>query len=1036
MSSINKMIENGSGKTLWRSLEDYADTPEFRELVHKEFPNHAPELFNSTSRRHFLKVMGASVALAGGLAGCRWPREAILPHTSRPEGQIPGVPEAYASCWEQQEVAEGVLVTSFDGRPIRVDGNGDHPACSGTATSQMQASVLNLYDPGRSKQPSQMVDGKSINATWDEAMLKLSEVKSATKIAMLAAPTSSLPLDGMRKKFMRQFKSGSWHEWAPLNRDSERLGTGQAFGSPQRPVADLSKAKVLACFDADPLMTHPANLSHSAGWAAMRLSADDDEASISRVYVVESSYSITGGAADIHITAKSSDIPRMVAQLAKALEVDLPSDIANVVASAGVPDDRILKMAADLKSQGGNALVMAGDRQPPEVHALVHAINVSGLGAVGSGKPLEYAEVRYPSRPSHLEDLELLATRIKSGELEHLIILGANPVYDAPKMSGETWKTLISEVPSSIHLGEYKDETGKACAWHMNTTHFLEQWGACRSWDGTITLQQPLIEPLYAGRSSVEFMSILIEDSPRSDYNITREILSGNADYDFEESWRKWIHDGFIGGTSNTVDKAPGAIKGGWGAGLQRAIQSPGGDEIVFLQDHSLFDGRYANNGWLQELPDPMTKVTWDNCAIVSPKKANSLGVKNGDMLKLVVEGIDLQMPAFVLPGQNEQTIAVSLGYGRLLADRAAGRLSRKPMIYQIADGVGFDTYKLRSENAVKQGFASVTVSRGDGEYVLATTQDHNPIRPEAFMGDLQREAELDRVGEFARTVETGFSPDLSEVGQAVKDAGPHHPPLKSLFPDHEYKSHKWAMSIDLNVCTGCSACVIACQAENNISVVGKDEVATGREMHWMRIDRYFRGEDVENPEMIHQPMTCNQCENAPCEQVCPVAATVHNEEGLNDMVYNRCIGTRYCSNNCPYKVRRFNYYNNTHEPSKTEQMGYNPTVTIRGRGVMEKCTYCVQRINKAKISAHNDRRDLKDGDVVPACAQTCPTSAISFGDLSDPESQVAMTQKSHRSYKMLAELNVRPRTSYLAQLKNPGEMSPEGDDSGEKKEG
>ena len=431
-----------------------------------------------------------------------------------------------------------------------------------------------------------------------------------------------------------------------------------------------------------------------------------------------------------------------------------------------------------------------------------------------------------------------------------------------------------------------------------------------------------------------------------------------------------------------------------------------------------------------------MTKVTWDNCAIVSPMKANSLGVKNGDMLKLVVEGKDLQMPAFVLPGQNEQTIAVSLGYGRLLADRAAGRLSRKPLIYQIADGVGFDTYTLRSENAVKQGFASVTVSRGDGEYVLATTQDHNPIRPEAFMGDLQREAELDRVGEFARTVETGFSPDLAAVGQAVKDAGPHHPPLKSLFPDHEYKSHKWAMSIDLNVCTGCSACVIACQAENNISVVGKDEVATGREMHWMRIDRYFRGEDVENPEMIHQPMTCNQCENAPCEQVCPVAATVHNEEGLNDMVYNRCIGTRYCSNNCPYKVRRFNYYNNTHEPSKTEQMGYNPTVTIRDRGVMEKCTYCVQRINKAKISAHNDRRDLKDGDIVPACAQTCPTSAISFGDLSDPESQVAMTQNSHRSYKMLAELNVRPRTSYLAQLKNPGEMSPEGDDSGEKKEG
>jgi molybdopterin-containing oxidoreductase family iron-sulfur binding subunit len=376
-------------------------------------------------------------------------------------------------------------------------------------------------------------------------------------------------------------------------------------------------------------------------------------------------------------------------------------------------------------------------------------------------------------------------------------------------------------------------------------------------------------------------------------------------------------------------------------------------------------------------------------------------------------------MPVFVLPCQNPETVAVSLGYGRLLSDRAAGRLSRKPSLYQIADGVGFDTYSLRSIDAIRKGYADLSISRGTGDYQLATTQDHNAIRPEDFLGDLQFDEEQRRMGEFARVVETGFSPDLEQIGAKVEEAGPHHPDLKSLWDEHEYKSHRWAMSIDLNVCTGCSACVVACQSENNIAVVGKDEVAYGREMHWMRIDRYFSGDDIDNPEVVQQPVTCNQCENAPCEQVCPVAATVHNEEGLNDMVYNRCIGTRYCSNNCPYKVRRFNYFNNTKSPTPTEKMGYNPEVTLRARGVMEKCTYCVQRINSSKVRAHNERREVTDGEVMPACAQTCPTNAITFGDLSDPESRVTGAQKSHRAYKMLAELNVKPRTGYLAKLRN-----------------
>lgn len=1017
MSQIKSTQQNSSqGKALWRSLDEFADTAEFRALVEKEFPNHAPELFHSTSRRHFLKVMGASVALAGGLAGCRWPQQQILPHTSRPEGRSPGVPVSYASCWEQQEVAEGVLVTSYDGRPIRVDGNGDHPSHRGSTTAQMQASVLGMYDPGRSSQPSHVTADGHATADWNLAISALRTAGRSGKVAVLAAPSSSMALSAMRNRLLREVADSSWHEWAPLHRDSERMGTAQLFGRPMRPVADLSAAQVLVCLDADPLMNHPASLQHSSDWAALRTSADDDEPILSRVWSVESTLSVTGGVADVRIPARTADIPRIAAQLAAATGVQLPADVAAAVASAPPStDDRIHQMAADLKSHHGSCLLMAGDRQPAEVHALVQAMNVA-LGAVG--KTLSYAEVAHGERPAHIDDLQRLADRIGQGEVETLLLIGVNPVYDAPAI-GKSWKDLIGQVPHSMHLGLYDDETGGVCQWHLNQTHFLEEWGDGRSWDGTVTLRQPLIAPLYSGRSALEVISAVVDDEAKSGHDIVRSVLQPLAQKDFESSWKSWLHDGFVAGTSNTVASAPD-VTGGWGPALESVMQTVSGKEIVFLPDHSLFDGRHANNGWLQELPDPITKVAWDNCALVSPVLGSELGVKNGDLIDLSVGGANLSMPAFLLPGQNRDSIGVALGYGRLISDRAAGRLSRKPSLYQIADGVGFDTYTLRDADAVRAGYASVSVARGEGNYALATTQDHNPVRPDEFMGDLEFNEEQRKVGEFVRVVDTGFNPDASEVKARVEEAGPHHPDLESPWTEHEYRGRRWAMSIDLNVCTGCSSCVVACQAENNIAVVGKDELAYGREMHWIRIDRYFRGDDVENPEVVHQPVACNQCENAPCEQVCPVAATVHNEEGLNDMVYNRCIGTRYCSNNCPYKVRRFNYFNNTKNPSVTEQMGYNPDVTVRARGVMEKCTYCVQRINRSKIKAKNEKRELVDGDVMPACAQSCPTHAITFGDLADPKSQVSLTQKSHRAYKMLAELNVKPRTSFLAKLRNP----------------
>lgn len=926
------------------------------------------------------------------------------------------MPVTYASCWEQQEVAEGVLVTSFDGRPIRVDGNGDHPSHSGAATSQMQASVLGMYDPGRSSAPTHLDGDHRVTSRWADATAMLRDIGKSGKLSVLAAPTSSLSMDALRKRVLREIPDASWHEWAPIHRDSERMGTAQLFGRPMRPVANLAAARVLVCLDADPLMNHPASLQHSSGWAQLRTSADDDEPVLSRVWSVESTLSVTGGAADERIVARTADIPQIAAQLARQLGLTLPADVAAVVeATPATTDNRIQQMATDLLAHRGSCLLMAGDRQPAAVHALVHALNIA-LGA--AGKTLRYAEVSHGERPAHIDDLSALADKIRAGSVDNLILIGVNPVYDAPAM-GETWQQLIGQVGRSVHVGLYEDETSQACQWHLNQAHFLEEWGEGRSWDGTVTLRQPLIMPLYSGRSALEVLSAVLDEEPLSGYDIVRGVLKPLGGSDFEKAWKQWLHDGFIEGTANAVDVAPEMV-GGWGKTLESAIQTVSGKELVFLPDHSLFDGRYANNGWLQELPDPVTKVAWDNAALISPMYARELGVENGDLLTLTVSGKELKMPAFLLPGQNRDTIAVALGYGRLLSDRAAGRLSRKPSIYQIADGVGFDTYSLRNAAAVTDGFASVSVNKGIGKYELATTQDHNPIRPDEFMGDLEFNEEQRKIGEFARVVDTDFEPKMEEVAEAVTAAGPHHPDLVSPWKEHEYTGHRWAMSIDLNLCTGCSACVVACQSENNIAVVGKDELAYGREMHWLRIDRYFSGEDVEDPGVVHQPVTCNQCENAPCEQVCPVAATAHNEEGLNDMVYNRCIGTRYCSNNCPYKVRRFNYFNNTKDPSPTEQMGYNPEVTLRSRGVMEKCTYCVQRINRSKIQAHNKGRDVQDGEVTSACAQSCPTSAITFGDLADSDSQVSRTQKSHRAYKMLAELNVKPRTSFLAKLRNP----------------
>jgi len=1028
--NLNKNGAAGRGKALWRSLDDLADTPRFREFVEKEFPNHSEELFHSTSRRHFLKVMGASLALAGGggLSGClRWPGQEVLPFTSRPEGRIPGVPVEYATCFEMAESVEGVIATSFDGRPIRVDGNPEHPGTQGTASAVMQASVLGLYDPARSTEVTHASKGGHSSSDWNDAHKQIREVfktqvaaDGGKGIAILSEPSSSPTLHRMRRHFQRVAPAATWYEYAPISRDSERTGSALAFGRPMRPHYDFARARVVLCLDADPLMSHPAALSLNRGYAASRNSADSDPSStegpsISRLYSIESTLSVTGSVADVRMPARNVDIPLIAARVARALVGDgAPADVAAALERAGDLDPQLKSLVSDLDAHRGSSLVIAGDRQPPEVHAVAHLINMH-LG--NYGLTVKYSAVPNPDRTrSHSDEIAELSTRMAAGEVDMVVILGGNPVLDAPADSA--FGASLAKVPTSVRLGLYEDETSKLCQWHLPQAHYLEAWSDGRAWDGTISIGQPLIEPLYDGRTPAEVVSLVVDDEPSNAHGLVRathESLAGKigsfaSGEEFEGAWRRWLHAGFIPEAGSTLEiDSQVRVGGGWGAGLDALLSAPAGTELVFVADHSLDDGRFANNGWLQELPDPITKIAWDNAAVIAPSKAAELGVEMGDLVRLETDAGSLEMAAFLLPGQAKESITVAVGYGRKIFDRVAGGVS-----YNLAEGAGFDVYPLRSVEAHRSGHAAVKISKASGSYELATTQDHHVI------DTLQWEEEQRRIGQFIRVVDVGEHPDSHHIEQEVAAAGPHHPPLKSLFDDVKYSGHRWAMAIDLNVCTGCSACVLACQAENNIAVVGKDEVAYGREMHWIRIDRYFRGDDVDNPEVVHQPMTCNQCENAPCEQVCPVAATTHNAEGLNDMVYNRCIGTRYCSNNCPYKVRRFNYFNNTKHPTEQEQMVYNPEVTIRSRGVMEKCTFCVQRINKAKVQAHNERRNVSDGEITPACAQTCPTQAITFGDLADPDSRVSQKQSSARAYKMLEELNIKPRTSFLAKLRNP----------------
>jgi molybdopterin-containing oxidoreductase family iron-sulfur binding subunit len=1007
-------LTDTTGARYWRSLDELARTPEFREAVRREFPDDEWDRLPPATRRQFLRVMGASLGLAG-LTACRWPKEEIVPFAHRPEERIPGVPQQFATSLELAGAALGVLVTSYDGRPIKVEGNPEHPDSLGAATAVAQAAILGLYDPDRSRRIVLREAGQEYVKDWDEFASDAARrfVESAEGVAVLSEASSSPSLLAVKQRFLETVPGARWYEYEPISRDNEREGLRLAHGRPLRLIPHVDRTRVVACFDADPLFEHPSAVRLARQFAALR---EPRDGAMSRLYVAESSYTLTGGRADGRIAVQASEVAAVLAAVAARIAADygigLPDALVDLPGAGGVDGDFVAAVAADLVAHRGAGLVMVGPRQAPEVHALAAALN-HALGNVGIG--LTCAEDPDPDRPPHAAAIVELTSAMRDGSVNTLVILGGNPVYDAP--ADLEFAEYLSGVPYTVHLSLHDDETSRRCRWHLPRAHQLEEWGDGRAWDGTWTCRQPLIEPLYGGRSAVEVVTTLLEPEPVRGHDVVREVARAAAPgVDFERFWRQALHDGIVPGTA-WPEQRPEL----YGPGLARAREglaeivrqeraSANALELVLVADAKVYDGRFANNGWLQELPDAITKVTWDNALTIAPTTARELGIADGDVVELSAVDVSLELPVYVLPGTAPFSCAVSVGYGRA----AAG---------SVGTGVGVDTFPLRRSTGTDI-IRGVNLRPTGRRYRLATTQDHHAIDTLGFaernfrIGNLVREATLDA---YLADPELFHHMD-------------HHPPLEQLWKAHTYEGEQWGMAIDLNACTGCNACVVACQAENNIPLVGRQQVINQREMHWLRIDRYFKTppgvapDQVDGAEMVFQPMTCVHCENAPCEQVCPVAATQHTPDGLNAMAYNRCIGTRYCSNNCPFKVRRFNFFNYHKTLADVSKMQFNPEVTVRSRGVMEKCTFCVQRIQSVRIQARNDRRPIRDGEVVPACAQTCPSRAIAFGNLNDPESEVSKLRGSHRAYATLVELNIRPRTHYLARLSNPAGRSGQDD--------
>jgi molybdopterin-containing oxidoreductase family iron-sulfur binding subunit len=1004
-------------RTWWRTLEERAGDPAFREYLHHEFPSLLPEpeaIADPVARRAFLKVMGASLALAGVTACTRQPAEKIVPYVRQPEEMIPGRPLFFATAMSLGGVATGLLVESHEGRPTKVEGNPQHPGSLGATDIFSQAAVLGLYDPDRSQTLMNLGEIRP----WPRFLGAIRAILSAQQplqgrgLRLLTESISSPTLAAQIRDLLSRYTAATWHQWDPASRDNARAGARLAFGEYVDCQYHFDRADVILSLDADFLGCGPGSLRYARDFAARR--RPEQAATMNRLYAIESMPTPTGARADHRLPARPSEIEAIARAIAVISATPGPRG-ASVFAEIGqsftpVIVKWIAAVAKDLQAHRGSSLIVAGDGQPASVHALAHVMNAA-LG--NAGRTVVYTDPVEAEPVDQLQSLRDLASDMNAGSVDALIIVGGNPVYTAP--ADLQFADAMNKVPFRVHLSLYDDETSALCHWQIPEAHFLESWSDARGYDGTVSIVQPLIAPLYGGKSAHEVLAAMSDRPEQSPYDIAREYWSQRSGLsrtlrtsqestptpEFETTWRKWLHDGVIPNTAFAprtvgvrlrVDPTP--------AGPTPAVAAQG-LEISFRNDPAVLDGRFANNGWLQELPKPITKLTWDNAVIVSPATAQRLqaanvasfqGGEHGQIISDIVElrhrGRSVRGAVFAVVGHPDECITVHLGYGRTRGGR-------------LANGAGFNAHAIRTGDAPWFDSGAELVKTGD-QFSLACTQYHHLMEGRSPIRAVTRD-------EFVR------DPKSVHEGPGIEAEPPR---TITLYPDYKYEGYKWGMAIDVNSCIGCNACVVGCQAENNIPVIGKDQVLRGREMHWIRVDTYYRGPS-DNPETYFQPVPCMQCENAPCEVVCPVGATVHSDEGLNDMVYNRCVGTRYCSNNCPYKVRRFNFllYQDWKTPSL--KLGRNPDVTVRSRGVMEKCTYCVQRINAKKIDAEKEDRRIRDGEIATACQQACPADAIVFGDLNDPASRVSTLKAEVRNYSLLGELNTRPRTTYLAAVRN-----------------
>jgi MoCo/4Fe-4S cofactor protein with predicted Tat translocation signal len=995
----------GSQK-FWRTLDERADDPQFVERLHNEFPSEIEAITDPVARRTFLKLMGASLALAG-VTGCtRQPAEKIVPYVRQPEELIPGKPLFYATAMPLGGVATGLLVESHEGRPTKVEGNPLHPGSLGATDVFAQAAILGLYDPDRSQTLTNLGDIRPWSAFLGaiRAALTAQQPLKGAGLRILTESVNSPTLAAQTRDVLARYPSAKWHQWDPASRENAREGARIAFGEHIDAQYRFDQADVILSLDADFLGAGPGGLRYARDFSARRRPEQADR--MNRLYAIESMPTSTGARADHRLPMKPSEIERAAQEIDAAIRAGGAGRAGGLGGTVTQPfraaEAKWLDaVAKDLQAHRGRSLVIAGDGQPPSVHALAHAMNAQ-LG--NAGRTVVYTQPVEAEPVNQLDSLRDLVADMAAGKVDLLVIVGGNPVYTAP--ADLKFADALDKVQLKVHLSLYDDETSERCQWQIPEAHFLESWSDARAYDGTASIVQPLIAPLYGGKSVHEVIAAMSDRPERSAYDIVREHWSksagaGRTSQEFEASWRRWLHDGVIADSAF----APKAVAPRMRDVFLRPAAASTGIEISFRNDISILDGRFANNGWLQELPKPITRLTWDNAILVSPATAARLraegapafeGGEHGQIVSQVVElkyrGRSVRGAVFPVVGHPDDCATVHLGYGRSRAGR-------------VGTGAGFNANAIRTSDALAFGAGAEIVATGD-KASLACVQYHHLMEGRGMVRAVTRD-------EFVRDPKSVHE---EAGGGGARDETPAK--IITLYPEVKYEGYKWGMAIDVNACIGCNACVVGCQAENNIPVIGKEQVLRGREMHWLRVDTYYRG-PAENPETYFQPVPCMQCENAPCEVVCPVGATVHSSEGLNDMVYNRCVGTRYCSNNCPYKVRRFNFLLYQDWDTPALKLARNPDVSIRSRGVMEKCTYCVQRINAAKIDSEKEDRAVRDGEIKTACQQVCPADAIVFGNLNDPNSRVASLQAETRNYSLLGDLNTRPRTTYLAAVRN-----------------